>query len=78
MKNFIKTMGCGLIRTMGGAAVFGAAAVAVYGYTTVPRMDGYLAVGEFALDTVVLALSLTMVYIIGDCAKRGKHENEDR
>lgn len=78
MKNFIKTIGRGLIRAMGGAAVIGAAAGAVYGYTMVPEKEGYLAVAYFALNTVALAISLTMMYIVGIDKKHGKHQKEDR
>lgn len=78
MKNFIKTMGRGLVRTLGGAAIFSAAAFSIYGYTMVPEKEGYLAVAHFALNTATLACSLIMMYISGIGAKHGKHQKEER
>ena len=62
---FFRTMLRGIWRTLCGAGIAAGMGNAYIGYTLIPGEDGYLAVARFSLATVVLAISLMLMYRMG-------------
>ena len=65
MKKFIKTMGRGIAKSICGAALSSGVYFAAVGFTTIPSMDGYLAVGRFAVSALLLASAFVLMWFFG-------------
>lgn len=61
----LKVLWKGLLRTMAGSLTAGMIGLSVYGYTMIPAEDGYIAVGEFVVASVVLAMAGLCMYAQG-------------
>ena len=72
MKKFIKTMGRGIFKSICGAALSSGVYFAVVGFTTIPSMDGYLAVGRFAASALLLASALVLMWFFGHKREEGR------
>lgn len=62
---FFPTMLRGIWRTLCGAAIASVGGAAYVGYTLIPNADGYIAVARFALASVLLVISLMLMYRMG-------------
>ena len=72
----VATLFRGLWRTLCGAAITAGIVSSYLGYTMIPNESGYLAVASFACCSVVLTVSLVLMYIMGCRPKR--HGNQER
>ena len=66
---FFRTMLRGVWRTLCGAAIAAGMGASYMGYTLIPNADGYIAVARFALASVLLAISLMLMYRMGKIRK---------
>ena len=65
MKKFIKTMGRGIAKSICGSALSSGVYFAVIGFTTIPDMDGYLAVGRFVVAALLMTSAFALMYFFG-------------
>ena len=67
---FGKTLAKGMWRMTCGSVAAGLMAVAVWGFTTITKEDGYAAVVNFIGAAVVLGMSVIFLYVLGGGKKR--------
>lgn len=60
----------GFVKMVTGALTAGLIVFAVYGFTQIPKEGGYIAVCDFIVATVMLAVALGSVYIMGGKPRR--------
>ena len=65
MKQFIKTIFCGVVRTTICTGIAFLMYHAIRMYTIVSGASGYMAVGRFAMATIFLAFGIFMLWIAG-------------
>ena len=70
----MKVLWKGFLRMLAGTGTAGLIALAVYGYAMIPQEDGYVAVAEFAVATMLLALSLVMIHAMGGRGKAARRK----
>lgn len=69
-KRIGKILTKGLWRMTCGSVTAGLMAVAVWGFTTITKEDGYAAVVNFIGAAVVLGMSVIFLYVLGGGKKR--------
>ena len=74
----VKALFRGLWRTLCGAFVAAGVGAACYGYTLIPTVDGYEAVIRFLIATIMLGLSLHLMWCMGGGRRRIITVEEDR
>ena len=67
---FGKTMAKGVWRMICGSAAACTMIVAIWGFTTITREDGYTAVVNFVGAALVLALAFVFLYALGGGKRR--------
>lgn len=72
-KHHANVMIRGFVRTIYGAAVSGLIALAVYGFVSVAKENGWVAVCDFIASCATMVVALANVYIMGNKKKGAKH-----
>lgn len=65
----MKVLWKGFLRTVVGTMVAGIMVLAVYGYAMIPTEGGYVAVCEFLIATMLMAIALMCMFAMGGKAK---------
>lgn len=66
----------GFTRMLFGAATLGCYAMAGYGFFSVPREGGYIAVTAFLCASVTLVMAVSCMYVMGG-GKKKRSNNHD-
>lgn len=66
---YLKILWRGFVRMIVGTAVAGTMVLAIYGYAMIPTEGGYVAVCEFLIATMLMAIALMCMYAMGGKVK---------
>jgi hypothetical protein len=73
IRNHLRIMFAGFLRTLHGAATAGMFGLSVYGFVTIPAEGGYTAVCSFIAAIAAAFVALALMYALG----AGKQKRSD-
>lgn len=65
IRNTLKSILAGFLRTLHGTATAGLFALSVYGFAAIPTEGGYIAVCEFIGAVAIMCLAIVSMYALG-------------